>query len=219
MKQMTDNELAKKFEEAYGSFNEMCHSHLVCDDCEMRPFAQHGLCAYAWVWQRMKEEEEAAAAPNESPKAKEEEKPATADKMSAVQLPKWCKVGQWVVINDTLCKIAEVHGDTYYPFTVKDVHGVYMFAHPRVMYPVKFRPHTFEEAVKLLGKQMEYFSGSRKYKHLMTITEVSESEDGCHINGYPHTYWSNRNATIDGVPFGVPEVDEEAMEGGEKCHE
>ena len=82
--------------------------------------------------------------------------------------------------------------------------------------PVKFRPYAYEEAVKLLGKQMEYFSWDGENKHLMIITDVGESEDGCLVNFDSYTYWSNRHATINGIPLGVPEVDEDALKGGSK---
>jgi hypothetical protein len=83
---MTDKELEKRLAELRIDFGAMCAAR-ECDGCEMRPFARRGICAYAWVWKKMKEEETlgwleelrrysdeeaGAATPNESPKAKEE---------------------------------------------------------------------------------------------------------------------------------------------------
>jgi hypothetical protein len=126
-------------------------------------------------------------------------------------LPKWCKKGQWVLMNNNLYKIVEVNGDPYYPLTVKNTHGECAFAHPRVMCPVRFRPYRYEEAAKLIGKVMEYEVGSDRCRRITMITNVGEEDDDVCINLLSHEHWSNRNATIDGVPIGVPEVDEEAM--------
>jgi hypothetical protein len=133
------------------------------------------------------------------------------DTNASTTLPKWCKKGQWVLMNNNLYKIVEVNGDPYYPLTVKNTHGECAFAHPRVMCPVRFRPYRYEEAAKLIGKVMEYEVGSDRCRRITMITNVGEEDDDVCINLLSHEHWSNRNATIDGVPIGVPEVDEEAM--------
>lgn len=216
---MTDNELAKRMAELCDDFREMCQAR-DCEGCEVEVFAKEGVCAHAWMWKRLRaetcgkqdtcpaaqKEKAAAAAPNESPEAKEEAKH-----------PKWCKVGQWVLINDTLCKIDEVNGDTYYPFTVKDVRGVCMFAHPRVMYPVRFRPYTYEEAKGLLGKAMEWCYGTNINRCTSIINDIEENGMGVEVNGTKQEdLMTHFSATIDGVPIGVPVIDEEAMKGGQK---
>jgi hypothetical protein len=213
--EMTDKELAKRMSELCDAFKEMCQAR-DCEGCEMEAYAKEGVCCHAWIWKRLRaetcgtmdvcpaaqKEAEAAAAPNESPKAKEEDK-----------LPKWCKVGQWVLINNTLCKISEVNDDPYSPFTVKDVYGKCMFAHPRVICPVRFRSYTYEEAKGLLGKTMECERNGKHSAYL--VTAVQEFSGHVEINGYPHSWLAEKfNATIDGVPIGVPEVDVEAMKGG-----
>jgi hypothetical protein len=201
---MTDMQLAKRLAELRTEFGRMCLAH-DCKDCELDPIAKEfggSTCLPMYIWKKMMAEEEAAAAPNESPKAKEEDK-----------LPKWCKVGQWVLINNTLCKISEVNDDPYSPFTVKDVYGKCMFAHPRVICPVRFRSYTYEEAKGLLGKTMECERNGKHSAYL--VTAVQECSGHAELNGYSHEWLVEKfNATIDGIPIGVPEVDKEALEGG-----
>lgn len=149
--------------------------------------------------------------------AENDEKSPNACKKTAhdAKLPVWCKVGQWVLINNTLCKIAAVTDDPYYPITFNDVHGQYGFAHPREICPIRFRPYKRDEAKGLLGKVMEYEVGTSKHKYCAMITVVGEDGDDVCINWNSHEYWNKWNATIDGIPIGVPEVDEELMGGGE----
>jgi hypothetical protein len=219
---MTDKQLAKRIAELGEEFIDMCKSRH-CWNCEMKAFAPECACAHVWIMKRMKEEEVAqvrcnssekavAAAPNESPKAKEEAK-----------LPKWCKVGAWVLMNNTLYKIVEVDSGHYNPLTVKDIHGGYSFAHPNIVYPVRFRPYTYVEAKGLLGKTMEYRdkTACSFVCNSMLISRVSFDPDSgeVFIHSCRFSDWWDYEPTIDGVPIGVPEVDVEAMKECEKSEE
>lgn len=134
-------------------------------------------------------------------------------------LPKWCKKGQWVLMNNNLYKIVEVNGGDDVPLTVKDVHGGYSFGHHRLMCPVRFRAYTYEEAKGLLGKRLNAFKADDScsipsYERTEIITFILEGHETVYINGNSFKFWQVRHATIDGVPIGIPEVDEEALKEG-----
>ncbi len=141
---------------------------------------------------------------------------ATADKMKAVQLPKWCKEGQWVMTEDgKILKIDCITGDLVSVRIPNDL--AYCTSTPDLTFkPIRFRGYSFEEARGLLGKVMDYscdngpFSG-RTEKSLL-ITEVSNGKFGVLINGhYLRDLSELFNATINGIPIGVPVIDEEAL--------
>jgi hypothetical protein len=162
------------------------------------------------VWKKMKEEEARTKA------AAASAKPATADKMEAVQMPKWCKVGQWVMTEDG--SVGEITGVNGKYLSIlepgEDDWGGIIYTRVK---PIRFRPYSYDEAKGLLGKVME--SSYNGYPESEIVTRVSRTApDGAiAING-THFDWLTKeyNATIDGVPVGVPEVDEEALKGGEK---
>jgi hypothetical protein len=84
----------------------------------------------------------------------------------------------------------------------------------RKMPTIKYRAYTYEEAKKLLGKEMETFveRGTRG-QSVEIITKVTTYEGKAYINGNSFKDLSTRyNATIDGVPIGVPFIDEGANE-------
>ena len=85
--------------------------------------------------------------------------------------------------------------------------------------PVKFRPYkSLEELEALLGKKLR--SERKMLKSTSTVVETitSVEYDPCNgdvdINNRPYEFYSQNTTTIDGLPIGVPEVDEEAMKGG-----
>lgn len=134
---------------------------------------------------------------------------------AAPALPKWCKVGQWIFDNvDTLCKIVEV-----LPYDIRVQYSHTKLEHrlfvPGNLRPVRFRPYTFEETKALAGKTIVYDeeenNGDDEQQAWETVSEVHEGLDGIlRINHMPFSVWKSRHATIDGVPFGVPEVDTDA---------
>lgn len=126
-------------------------------------------------------------------------------------LPKWCKVGQWVFVciggAKTLAKISScLRGDVFHV----DFHydGQRQTAAFRIsnLSPVRFREYTFEEAKELLGKQYTYKGG------IGLVHSVTRSlDDGVvRIDGVALDSCQKYGYTIDGIPIGVPEVDEEA---------
>lgn len=143
------------------------------------------------------------------------------------ELPSWCKGDAWVVakfdlemnkrVKDCVLKrIAEV--DSFGGITAKTLKGEREYGGWSEYLPIRFRPYKYEEAEKLLGTALRY-----KYKNARRITLVHDVYDGVHdneghvcINSLSQSWLQEHDATIDGVPFGVPEVDEKAMKGGEK---
>lgn len=138
------------------------------------------------------------------------------------KLPAWCKVGAWVVakfdlemnkrVKDCVLKrITEV--DSFGGITVDTLKGEHEHDIWSEYVPIIFRPYTYNEAKKLLGKVMETSCGG--YIDSEIITRVRRiSSDGVTING-THFDWlaKDYNATIDGLPIGVPVVDDDAMKG------
>jgi FAD/FMN-containing dehydrogenase len=129
-------------------------------------------------------------------------------------LPAWCKVGKWVMdLDGDIWKIGGAHVKSLnvYKPSEKIARGL----HYSLCKPIRFRPYTYEEAKGLLGKTMEYTvknAIASKY-HSMLICKVSSDDNNgdtfihsCHFSD-----WVDYEATIDGVPIGVPEVDEEAF--------
>lgn len=128
-------------------------------------------------------------------------------------LPTWCKEGAWVMRYDnTLLKIVGIYDNGNV-----DVSDTFDGSYTPVemslsnLRPVRFRPYTFEEAKALIGKTMRYVKyGGTKGATLITHVEVEEDINLVTINGRCFSSWANYDATIDGVPFGVPEIDTEA---------
>jgi hypothetical protein len=219
------------------AFHAMCFKRN-CEGCELLPIAKEfgcDSCADVWIWKKMKEEEvlewieevrrysdeeAGAATPNESPKAKEEADTnlPTSAKRSEDELPAWCKVGQWVMDKDTmLWKITGFNEDSINTISADNALGFKCHWHD--VKPVKFRPYKYEEAKGLLGKVMEFtFStGSGYASNAILISRVSCRDDGeSFIHSCSFDDWVSYKATINGVPIGVPVVDEEALKGGEK---
>lgn len=134
-------------------------------------------------------------------------------------LPKWCKVGRWMFDNDgALCEIVEVQPHQIlvrYPGTKLELRIFVL----RKVRPVRFREYTFEEAGELAGKgvECEYGDADSTYKALEIVHYVILTPGGTvTINDKTFREWQCLNATIDGVPFGVPEVDAEAEKESQK---
>lgn len=126
-------------------------------------------------------------------------------------LPKWCKVGAWIFDHDgVLCQIDEVQEHqilVHYPNTKLELR-IFDFSK---LHPVRFRHYTFDKAKKLLGKVIE-FTDERGHKNAQLVTHVFQNavNGEVAINGTICRIFM-KNTTIDGFPFGVPVVDEEAM--------
>lgn len=135
---------------------------------------------------------------------------------AVIKTPSWCKVGQWVMDKDTmLWKIDGVNKGLINAISADKEMGYYG-CHWRDVKPVRFRPYEYEEAKGLLGKVMEYAHQSG-YKRTVLIDSIGCDDGLVLVNGYRQEFLMLRlSATINGLPFGVPVVDEEALKGGEK---
>ena len=128
------------------------------------------------------------------------------------KLPKWVKVGMWVTRNDcfTVEQVTDIkEGEIAVGYAYDDEAEFY-----RVFKPVRFRPYYYEEAEKLLGKTMKYEPPYLQVRHeAALIHRVTRYEcvEEVHFNTLPFSAWKEMNATIDGLPIGVPEVDKDAM--------
>jgi hypothetical protein len=136
----------------------------------------------------------------------------TSAKRSEDELPAWCKVGQWVMDNDTmLWKITGFDKDLINTISAHNTLG--FKCHWRDVKPVKFRPYTYDEAENLVGKVMEYErSRMNGTVYARVLVYMVEFYDGyVWINGITQDNFTHNNATINGAPIGVPEIDKEAM--------
>lgn len=187
----------KTLEELIKDFLSMCGQQ-PCERCKYNGYENMGECGVAYAFEQL--------VGNEPPK------PATASKVSAVQLPKWCKIGAWVIDDDDLVQINEIdHAYIWGKVAGRDVTMMQPVERVRELYPVRFRPYEYEEAKGLLGKTME--SSCDGDFEAEFITRVYRNSDGeITINSSRFDWLAKEcNATIDGVPIGVPVVDEEAM--------
>lgn len=153
-------------------------------------------------------------------------KPTTVAITETVILPKWCKKGQWVFYNG--CLLARIEGfekvdkygstppTTYVlleSYDTDTTHGEPFPRLPKQIKPVKFRPYTFEEAKGLLGKTMETSCDDAIEAELISKVYRDAPSEEVTINGSRFDWLVKEcDATIDGVPIGVPEVDVAAME-------
>lgn len=136
------------------------------------------------------------------------------------ETPAWCKEGQWVI---------DAYPDTnlrFGVFKITEIWDGYATIERGErkcnclvsgLKPVRFREYTFEEARKLLGKVMEYAVLDEndvdigRRAHELVTSVCSGDGDGPLINCYSFRNFVKSNATIDGIPIGVPEIDEEAL--------
>lgn len=138
-------------------------------------------------------------------------------------LPAWCKIGAWVAADypsRNLGMIDKDLGDGR--VNVKWFHNVDgctgSDVYARYLKPVRFRPYTYEEAKKLVGKIMEYTNTDTKDRRCHLITSAigwthDDGRTGVIFNHEPWFLLQKYKATIDGIPVGVPEIDEAALKG------
>ena len=137
--------------------------------------------------------------------------------------PSWCKDGQWVMGYDkTLGVIIEVDDceGNIMPFarirTVGASHitSITLSGVAQYYTPIRFRPYSYEEALNLLGKRLENpdIDGFYGVDLVCSVGYDRESGDVL-VNGFNFNSLTEDRCIIDGHPFGVPEIDEEAMKG------
>lgn len=129
-------------------------------------------------------------------------------------MPNWLSVGAWVTPvpgKRKAMKVADFEDDGRV-FAV-DTEGWPYIAPPTAFRPIRFRFPTLQEAYAWLGKVMAFKDGRRELVYLVEENGVEGDDMGTErmlfINGHPAECLEL--CTIDGHPFGVPEVDEEAM--------
>lgn len=137
------------------------------------------------------------------------------------KLPSWCKAGTWVtdsspstslgMINDTLSE-----GRIRVKWLSSTGRRIESYTAIKYLKPIRFRPYTFEEAKGLLGKALEY-TNTDTYDHCcQLVNSIHEMVGGdgsasVSINFMLLEALFRWNATIDGIPIGVPEVDKKAL--------
>lgn len=140
--------------------------------------------------------------------------------MNENEVPAWCKVGQWVTESHPEHRLGVIDG------IFSDGRVWVIWFHnadgftgsnslTKYLKPVKFRPYTFEEAKKLVGKVMEY-NEDGLLPAVAIIGMVTRDSSKVYYNGATFDTLQDWDATIDGFPVGVPEVDEEALKGGQE---
>ncbi len=148
----------------------------------------------------------------------------TLQKSPVETLPAWLKVEQWVISKAELKLHQSVEACFLKQIDEVDLDGHILFktrTGERVsdcwekFIPVRFRPYTYCEAEGLLGKTMKCERDGKHSTHIVTF--VQESSWHVEINGYPFTFLAEKcSATINGLPVGVPVVDEDVLKGGAK---
>ena len=125
--------------------------------------------------------------------------------------PEWVKEGAWVIASSDITgerflgEIVEVCKEAFH-IHLREKEFVFSYSQEETCYvsPVRFRPYTFDEAGKLIGKVLKYND------KLELIVKVEDRDGEAFLNGCNQWWWSNLHAEIDGLPFGVPEIDYEA---------
>lgn len=121
-------------------------------------------------------------------------------------LPKWCKVGAWVLskhknhLSPSLWRITKIEG---YNVEAYDGKSFTRRGNFRNFSPARFREPTLEEAYSLLGKVIDHGDGKREL-----VLSIDFNFVELIINGVGYHHW--KSCSIDGHPFGVPEVDTDA---------
>ena len=135
------------------------------------------------------------------------------DRNSSTPVPRWLTVGAWVTPRCGMIpqRVEEIYSDGI--VSVKNDSGETFIGCPSQFRPIRFRFPTLQEAYAWLGKVMAFKDGRRELVYLVEENGVEGDDMGTErmlfINGHPAECLEL--CTIDGHPFGVPEVDEEAM--------
>ena len=130
-------------------------------------------------------------------------------------LPAWVKDWQWVMDGEgVIGQIFDVHRSRHIVIVDYLRENRRGFAEISSLKPVRFRPYSYEEAKELLGKTMEYTvkNACASVHYSMLICNVSSNDNNgeTFIHSCRFSDWVDCEATIDGVPIGVPEIDYEA---------
>lgn len=140
------------------------------------------------------------------------------EKYARPTFPEWVKEGAWVVSSSDITgesflgEIVEVCKEAFHVrICEKDLVFSYSPEESTCdVFPVRFEPYNYKQAKQLLGKVVEYKNGPRSKIQIITNVSKSECFEEVYINDLRFATLKEMGATIDGVPFGVPEIDFEA---------
>lgn len=135
----------------------------------------------------------------------------------------WVENGRWVTEDNpyhSLGMIVEIDNKTAriswarHAFGYKEKSFYACDNLPTEVKPVRFRDYTFEEARPLIGKPLAYFAAGDPWSpRIELVNRIALDDDKKHvlINYGTFETHTEKSTTIDGIPYGVPEIDEEAM--------
>lgn len=140
--------------------------------------------------------------------------------------PAWIAVGKWVVLRDGDCRVDfntigrissvnEERGMFWVDWGDKasNREGYAFEFGADNFWPIRFREYTFDDAELLLGKRLEIVGLNYRRASIIS-TVVSNSAGGVQVDGQTLGFFLKRQrvATVDGLPWGVPEVDKGALD-------
>lgn len=221
----------KTLDEINKEYDELCDKQQSCDFCPLKRLDQsvdEGTgCSGRFVYeammqeiQRLESELEKRGTNNES--SADTNLPTSAkrsvgeDINGPAILHAWCKIGKLAMDKDgVIWRIIDIYRDNVMVVIRNPQNGEVAVEQIKNIKPVRFRPYTYVEAKGLLGKTMEYRDKTECsfVCNSMLISRVSFNPDSSEvfIHSCRFSDWWDNEATIDGIPIGVPEVDEEAM--------
>jgi hypothetical protein len=139
--------------------------------------------------------------------------------------PAWINACKWVVLRDGDCRadfntigrissINEERGMFWVDWGDKasNREGFTFEFGEENFYPIRFREYTFDDAELLLGKRLEIVG--HNYRRVSIISTVVFNSGGVQVDGQTLGIFAKkmRVATVDGLPFGVPEIDKDALD-------
>lgn len=142
------------------------------------------------------------------------------ENFEAVKIPSWLKVGQWVKHRDELApsQVTAIADGKIYIETAGDGLDDWIGAEDfDNIKPVKFRPYkSLEELEALIGKKLrfarEVMGGGSIAVETITSVEYDSFDGETIINLRPYSFYTKEaTTTIEGLPIGVPVVDEELL--------
>lgn len=134
------------------------------------------------------------------------------DRNPSTPVPRWLTIGAWVTPTYGMfpLQVEEIYQDGN--VFAKNDSGETFVGHFSHLRPLRFRLPTLQEAYSWLGKVMAFKDGRRELVYLVGEDEVTGEDMGTErmlfVNRKPAECL--QSCTIDGHPFGVPEVDTDA---------
>lgn len=135
------------------------------------------------------------------------------DRNTSTPVPRWLTVGAWVTPRYGMIplRVEEIYSDRI--VFAKNDSGATFIGCPSQLRPIRFRYPILQEAYEWLGKVMEFKDGTRELICIVGEDEVTGEDLGTErmlfVNHKPAECL--QSCSIDGHPFGLPELDEDAM--------